>query len=65
MASNPMIIPESERYGKLKDFVFQYVSNVGKIKDSNPSVLVTIAPRFSCGHPSPCAIRISQTEWRS
>jgi hypothetical protein len=36
MASNPMIIPESERYGKLKDLVLQYVSLVAKIKDSNP-----------------------------
>jgi len=36
MVTNPMVIPVSERYGKLKDMVFEYVDIIAKIRDANP-----------------------------
>lgn len=38
MSANPMVIPESERYGKLKDFVSEYVGIVANIRDANPKL---------------------------
>jgi Apea-like HEPN len=34
MSANPMIIPESERYGGLKPLVFEYVDIVARIRDA-------------------------------
>ena len=35
MSTNPMVIPESERYGKLKDLLSEYVGIVANIRDAN------------------------------
>jgi hypothetical protein len=35
MATNPMVIPVGERYGKLKEFLFEYVEIVAKLRTSN------------------------------
>jgi hypothetical protein len=38
MSTNPMVIPESERYGKLKDLLSEYVGIVANIRDANPKL---------------------------
>lgn len=35
---NPSVIPPQERYGRLKELVFDYVDQVARIRSSNPTV---------------------------
>lgn len=38
MSANPMVIPEPERFGRVKEFLFQFVDGVAKIKNANPQL---------------------------
>jgi hypothetical protein len=38
MSANPMVVPESERYGQLKALVFEYVDIVARIRDTSPNL---------------------------
>ena len=38
MATNPMVIPESERFAGLKDLLTEYVNVVARIRNANPNL---------------------------